>query len=148
VEKGLASGIGQQFLGHWQEGPGWPREDAGGRTCCTGKRKPGTNLGQGWVGPDASVWMGGRWRRAGPVGPVRTRVDAMCRPAGDALKEWRNDEDGGMQVGTQLESCMHLRGFRTRTLHCAGKIGIERGRGVGARCLVASVLACTASICV
>jgi hypothetical protein len=31
LQKGLASGIGQLFLGRWEEGPGWPREDAGGR---------------------------------------------------------------------------------------------------------------------
>jgi hypothetical protein len=30
--------------------------------------------------------LGGRWRRTGPVGPVRTCADVMCRPAGDALR--------------------------------------------------------------
>jgi hypothetical protein len=28
LEKGLAGGIGQQFLCRWRAGPRWPREDA------------------------------------------------------------------------------------------------------------------------
>jgi hypothetical protein len=40
----------------------------------------------GRVGPVALPHWGGRTRRAGPVGPVRTRADQMRRPAGDALR--------------------------------------------------------------
>jgi hypothetical protein len=55
--KGLVGGISQLFLGRWREGPGWPREDTGGRARYLGQCKPGANFGQGWVRSDASVWM-------------------------------------------------------------------------------------------
>jgi hypothetical protein len=29
-------GLANYFWGHWREGPGWPRTDAGGRACCPG----------------------------------------------------------------------------------------------------------------
>jgi hypothetical protein len=50
-------GLAKYFWGRWREGPGWPRADAGGRARCPGRRKPTANLGQEWVGPDASVRM-------------------------------------------------------------------------------------------
>jgi hypothetical protein len=41
----------------------------------------------GRVGPDASRRWGGRRRRAGPVGPVRTGAGLMHRPTGDAFNK-------------------------------------------------------------
>jgi hypothetical protein len=40
----------------------------------------------GRVGPNALHRWSVHNRRTGPVGPDRMRADAMCRPAGDALR--------------------------------------------------------------
>jgi hypothetical protein len=84
LEKGLATGISQLFLGRWREGPGWPREDA--RAV-----RADANSAQ-ICAKDGSR----RMRRSGCVAPLgrahatprsgQTSSDARGR---DALARWR-----------------------------------------------------------
>jgi hypothetical protein len=49
------------------------------------RRKPGTNLGQGWVGPDTSVWMHRTPGESTDDASVRSDQFRCARPAGNAL---------------------------------------------------------------
>jgi hypothetical protein len=46
----------------------------------------------GRIRPDALHRWGGRWRRAGPVGPVRTRVNKSGRTSSDAADARERNE--------------------------------------------------------
>jgi hypothetical protein len=97
LEKGLASGISQLFLGRWREGPGWPREDTGGRARCLGQCKPGANFDQGWVRSDTS--------------------DRMCHTAGEGAGDASVWSD---QFGCALTRCVGLLEMPLHLDHWAG----------------------------